>query len=45
SGSKLLVAINRDPDANIFKEADLGVVGEYRQVLPSLIARLKTLHE
>jgi electron transfer flavoprotein alpha subunit len=44
AGSKLLVAINRDPDANIFKEADLGVVGEYRQVLPSLIERLKALH-
>jgi electron transfer flavoprotein alpha subunit len=43
SPSKLLVAVNRDPDANIFKEADLGVVGDYRQVLPSLIERCKAL--
>jgi len=43
SSAKLLVAVNRDPDANIFKEADLGVVAEYRKVLPSLIERCKAL--
>ncbi|HOE17986.1 MAG TPA: electron transfer flavoprotein subunit alpha/FixB family protein [Syntrophorhabdaceae bacterium] len=43
SSSKLLVAINRDPDANIFKEADLGVVGDYKKVLPSLIERCRSL--
>jgi electron transfer flavoprotein alpha subunit len=42
-GSKRIVAINRDPDAQIFKEADFGVVGDYRQVLPTLIAKCKTL--
>ena len=43
SSSRLLVAVNRDPDAAIFKEADLGVVGDYRQVLPSLTERCKVL--
>jgi electron transfer flavoprotein alpha subunit len=42
-GSKCIVAINRDPDAQIFKEADFGVVGDYRQVLPTLIAKCKAL--
>jgi electron transfer flavoprotein alpha subunit len=41
SGSKLIVAINRDPEAHIFKEANIGVVGDYRDVLPILIAKLK----
>jgi electron transfer flavoprotein alpha subunit len=40
-GSKVIVAINRDAEANIFKVSDFGVVGDYRQVLPSLIERLK----
>lgn len=43
SGSKCLVAINRDPDAQIFKEADFGVVGDYRQVLPAMIEKCKAL--
>jgi electron transfer flavoprotein alpha subunit len=42
-GSKVIVAVNRDEDANIFKVADFGVVGDYRQVLPSLIERIKVL--
>ena len=42
-GSKVIVAINRDADANIFKVSDFGVVGDYRQVLPPLIERLKNL--
>ncbi len=43
SASKVLVAINRDPDANVFKEANFGVVGDYRQVVPSLTERCKAL--
>jgi electron transfer flavoprotein alpha subunit len=43
SSSKFIVAINRDPEAHIFKEADFGVVGDYRDVLPALIFRLKEL--
>ena len=45
SGSKCIVAINRDPDANIFKEADFGVIGDYRAVLPALIEKCKALLE
>jgi electron transfer flavoprotein alpha subunit len=42
SGSKFIVSINKDPEANIFKESDLGIVGDYRKVLPPLIEKLKS---
>lgn len=40
SGSKVIVAINVDPEAPIFKVANLGIVDDYRNVLPTLIAQL-----
>ena len=43
SGSKCIVAINRDADAHLFKEADFGVVGDYKQVLSPLIEKCKAL--
>jgi electron transfer flavoprotein alpha subunit len=43
SGSKLVVAINKDPKAEIFNYADLGIVGDLRKVLPAIIEELKTL--
>lgn len=37
----VVVAINSDPRAAIFKEADFGVVGDARKILPLLIAALQ----
>jgi electron transfer flavoprotein alpha subunit len=41
SGSKMVVAINRDPEAPVFRIANLGIVEDYRNVLPALIDELK----
>lgn len=41
--SKWIVAINKDPDANIFKISNLGLMADYRVALPVLIEKLKTL--
>jgi electron transfer flavoprotein alpha subunit len=43
SGSKNIVAINKDPEANIFKEARFGVVGDWKQVLPAFTQKVKEL--
>lgn len=43
SGSKIIVAINKDPDANIFREAHFGVVGDWENVLPAFTGKVKEL--
>ncbi len=43
SGAKVIVAINKDAEANIFKEARYGVVGDWQQVVPSLMEAVREL--
>ena len=43
SGSKNIIAINKDPDANMVKAARFAVIGDYKQVVPPLIEEIKKL--
>lgn len=42
-GSKVIVGINKDPEANIFNVARYGIVADYKEVLPALTSKLKEL--
>ena len=45
SGSEYVVAVNTDPEAPIFGSADIGIVGDVQEVLPRLIAEIKSLRD
>ena len=43
SASKNIIAINKDSEANIFREARFGVVGDWKKVVPAFTEKVKEL--
>ena len=42
-GSKNIIAINKDPEANIFREARFGVVGDWKKIMPAFTQKMMEL--
>ena len=40
-GSKVVLAVDQNPQAPVFQMADIGIVGDLREVIPCLIEELK----
>jgi electron transfer flavoprotein alpha subunit len=43
SGSRNIIAVNKDAEANIFNFARFGIVGDWKKVIPAFTARIKEL--
>jgi electron transfer flavoprotein alpha subunit len=43
SGAKTIVAINKDPEADIFRYAQYGVVADWKNALPTLIEKIREI--
>jgi len=43
SGAKTIIAFNKDPEANIFKMAHYGVVGDWKVIFPAFTKKVKEL--
>ncbi len=44
-GAEMIVAINQDPQALIFEWCDLGLVGDFREIIPPLIKAIQNYKE